>query len=50
MDEAKRQDEAPAEPELQRPDEAIKDLEPDEALAEAVKGGLGGQIKVIDTN
>ena len=33
------------EPELRRPDEALKDLEPDEAEGEGVKGGYGEYLK-----
>jgi hypothetical protein len=39
MDETRRSDENAAEQELKRPDEAIKDLEPDEHEGEAVTGG-----------
>jgi hypothetical protein len=39
VDETGLPDEAKAEPELQRPDEAVKDLEPDMDQAEAVVGG-----------
>jgi|HubBroStandDraft_1064217.scaffolds.fasta_scaffold4364022_1 hypothetical protein len=40
MDETRKSDEGMAEAELRQPDEAIKDLEPDEQDGEAVKGGV----------
>jgi hypothetical protein len=40
MDEAKRPDEVKAEPELQRPQEMVEDLEPDTHEGDEVKGGL----------
>jgi hypothetical protein len=39
MDEQRQPDTQEKEPELTRPDEAIKDLEPDQAEGDAVKGG-----------
>jgi len=36
---------ASSDPELKRPDEAIKDLEPEELLAEDVRGGASSFIK-----
>jgi hypothetical protein len=39
MDEQRKQVEQEKEPELKRPDEAVKDLEPDKAEGDAVKGG-----------
>jgi hypothetical protein len=39
MDERKRQEEPTKDAELKRPEEAIRDLEPDEQESEAVKGG-----------
>jgi hypothetical protein len=39
MDEQRQPDKLEKEPELRRPDEAIKDLAPDEAEGDAVKGG-----------
>lgn len=48
MDEQKQPIAQEKEAELQRPDEMIKDLEPDEAESDAVKGGyfkLDGAIK-----
>ena len=39
MDEKTRADEAVGKPEVQRPDDAIEDLEPDESQAETVSGG-----------
>jgi hypothetical protein len=39
MDETRKSDEGMAEAELRQPDEAIKDLEPDEQDGEAVTGG-----------
>ena len=39
-DEQNKQVQQEKEPELKRPDEALKDLEPDEHEGEAVKGGL----------
>ena len=39
MDEQKRPDRQEKEPELRRPDEAVKDLEPENEEGEAVKGG-----------
>lgn len=44
MGEQDHKDQA-ATPELQQPEEAIKDLEPDEDQAKDVKGGLGYDIK-----
>jgi hypothetical protein len=38
-DDQKQQGKQEKEPELKRPDEAVKDLEPDKAEGEAVKGG-----------
>lgn len=35
-----------ADPELKRPDEAIKDLEPDEQAAEDVTGGATPYLKI----
>lgn len=40
MRDEKRPDEPKAEPDLKRPDEAIKDLEPDEHESAAVMGGV----------
>lgn len=39
MDENKQQDKQEKEPEVRRPDEAIKDLEPEKEKGHAVKGG-----------
>ena len=39
MDEQRQPDKLEKEPELRRPDEAIKDLEPDKEEGDAVKGG-----------
>jgi hypothetical protein len=39
MDQKRTPDEGSAEAELRQPDEAIKDLEPDEQEGEAVTGG-----------
>lgn len=38
-DEPKREERQEQEPELKRPDEAVRDLEPDAEEAETVKGG-----------
>ncbi len=48
MDEHKRQDQQAKEAELHRPEDAVKDLEPDEAQAQDVKGG-GLFLKVDST-
>jgi hypothetical protein len=40
MDEQQPQTQQEKKPELRRPDDAVKDLEPDEEAAEAVKGGI----------
>jgi len=45
MDDHKQPQQA-REPELMRPDEAIKDLEPDEQEGEAVKGGTFLKIRM----
>jgi hypothetical protein len=39
MDEQRQPDPQEKEPELKRPDEAVKDLEPDREEGDAVKGG-----------
>ena len=39
MDEQRQADKQEKEPEVRRPDEAIKDLEPDKEEGDAVKGG-----------
>jgi hypothetical protein len=39
MDEQRQPDKPEKEPQLRRPDEAIKDLEPDQEEGDAVKGG-----------
>jgi hypothetical protein len=41
MDEQRQPDEQETEPELRRPNEATKDLEPDNEEGDAVKGGAG---------
>ncbi len=38
-DEQRQQEKQEKEPEVRRPDEAIKDLEPEEGEGDAVKGG-----------
>jgi hypothetical protein len=39
MTDEQRQQEGQKEPEVRRPDEAVKDLEPEQAEGDAVKGG-----------